>query len=144
MGGDPFEMGSSRPLDFGHWAAHKLEQLSHFTISHSAAVAIGLWLDVRYSVKAGLLAEAEARRIDAVLKTMAMPRFDEHLLQRDDHGSLAVLAGLEEFREHLGGRLTVLLLEAPGKGIDVHEMKPAWISECIEELHAQTLLAAHA
>src|SRR5688500_9888451 len=24
-GGDPFEMGSSRPLDFGHWSAHKLE-----------------------------------------------------------------------------------------------------------------------
>src|SRR6266849_6698912 len=23
--GDPFELGSSRPLDFGHWAAHKLE-----------------------------------------------------------------------------------------------------------------------
>src|SRR5690606_26760740 len=29
-GADPFEFGSSRPLDFGHWSAHKLEQLSRF------------------------------------------------------------------------------------------------------------------
>ncbi len=53
--GDPFEMGSARPLDFGHWAAHKLEQLSHFEISHGEAVAIGLALDVVYSGIRGLL-----------------------------------------------------------------------------------------
>src|SRR5690606_6359858 len=29
-GGDLFEKGSSRPLDFGHWSAHKVEQLSNF------------------------------------------------------------------------------------------------------------------
>ena len=28
-GSDPFEMGSPRPLDFGHWSAHKLEQITH-------------------------------------------------------------------------------------------------------------------
>ena len=44
--GDPFESGSARPLDFGHWAAHKLEQLSHFGISHGEAVAIG-WTQPR-------------------------------------------------------------------------------------------------
>ena len=45
-GGDPFEMGSARPLDFGHWAAHKLEQLSRFRLCHGEAVAIGIALDV--------------------------------------------------------------------------------------------------
>lgn len=143
MGGDPFEMGSSRPLDFGHWAAHKLEQLSDFALSHAAAVAIGLWLDVSYSVKAGLLTKADAQRIDTVLETMAMPRFDSHLLQIDTHGRHSILAGLEEFREHLGGRLTVLLLKAPGVSIDVHEMNAEWISECITEMQARVELAAH-
>src|SRR6266571_5877490 len=47
--GDPFEVGSARPLDFGHWSAHKLEQLSDFKISHGGAVAIGIALDVIYS-----------------------------------------------------------------------------------------------
>jgi 3-dehydroquinate synthase len=130
-GGDPFEMGSSRPLDFGHWAAHKLEQLSGFTLSHAAAVSVGLWLDVCYSVKAGLLSETDARRIETVLETLGMPMFDERLTQRDPSGQLAVLAGLEEFREHLGGRLTVLLLRSPGCGVDAHEMQHDWIAECI-------------
>jgi 3-dehydroquinate synthase len=41
-GGDPFETGSSRPLDFGHWAAHKLEQLTNYNLRHGEAVAIGI------------------------------------------------------------------------------------------------------
>ena len=134
-GGDPFEMGSSRPLDFGHWAAHKLEQLSGFQLSHAAAVSTGLWLDVKYSVKAGLLGEAEAVRVRNVLETMELPMFHEALLHRNSHGVLEILAGLEEFREHLGGRLTVLLLEEPGKGVDVNEMNAEWISQCIDEMH---------
>lgn len=136
-GGDPFEMGSSRPLDFGHWAAHKLEQLSGFSLSHAAAVSVGLWLDVCYSVKAGLLNETDAHRIEMVLDTLGMPMFDERLLQRDANGQLAVLAGLEEFREHLGGRLTVLLLHSPGCGLDAHEMQHEWIAECISDMQTR-------
>ncbi len=139
-GGDPFEMGSSRPLDFGHWAAHKLEQLSGFALSHAAAVSVGLWLDVCYSVKSGLLAAESAARIGRVLEIMGMPMFDELLLQRDGKGELAVLAGLEEFREHLGGQLTVLLLRAPGQGVDVHEMNPLWIRESIADMKASCAL----
>ena len=139
-GGDPFEMGSSRPLDFGHWAAHKLEQLSGFALSHAAAVSVGLWLDVCYSVKSGLLDAESAARIGRVLEIMGMPMFDELLLRRDGKGELAVLAGLEEFREHLGGQLTVLLLRAPGQGVDVHEMNPLWIRESIADMKASCAL----
>lgn len=137
LGGDPYEMGSSRPLDFGHWAAHKMEQLSHFRLTHASAVAIGLWLDVCYSVKAGLLDFSSAARIGEVLEIMDMPMFDETLLQLDAAGKRSVLAGLEEFREHLGGRLTVLLLRGPGFGVDIHEMNPLWIEECIGEMQQQ-------
>ena len=51
-GGDPFEKGGARPLDFGHWAAHKLETLTDHAIRHGEAVAIGIALDARYSVLA--------------------------------------------------------------------------------------------
>src|SRR5689334_1526389 len=53
--GDPFELGSSRPLDFGHWAAHKLEQLSRHELRHGEAVAIGIALDSTYSYLTGSL-----------------------------------------------------------------------------------------
>jgi 3-dehydroquinate synthase len=57
LGGDPFESGSARPLDFGHWSAHKLEMLTGHALSHGEAVAIGIALDARYSVLAGMLAK---------------------------------------------------------------------------------------
>jgi len=47
--GDPFESGSSRPLDFGHWSAHKLEQLTNFELRHGEAVSIGIAVDSVYS-----------------------------------------------------------------------------------------------
>ena len=54
MGGDPFETGSARPLDYGHWSAHKLEVLSGHELRHGEAVAIGMALDARYSVCKGV------------------------------------------------------------------------------------------
>src|SRR5262249_15817940 len=66
--GDRFETGSARPLDFGHWAAHKLEQLSNFQIPHGEAVAIGIALDVIYSREIGLLDEKSCERILKLLE----------------------------------------------------------------------------
>src|SRR5436190_3560326 len=68
--GDPFEFGSSRPLDFGHWSAHKLEQLSDYTLRHGEAVAIGIALDTIYSHKLGFLDAASAERILKLLSTL--------------------------------------------------------------------------
>src|SRR5262249_26234150 len=39
--GDPFELGSARPLDFGHWSAHRLESMTGHRLRHGEAVAIG-------------------------------------------------------------------------------------------------------
>ncbi len=120
--GDPFELGSSRPLDFGHWAAHKLEQLSDFGLRHGEAVAIGLALDSTYAHLAGLLPEDDWRRILRLIAAVGLPRYAPELKRSATDGAWAVLAGLDEFREHLGGRLTVTLLEGIGRGIEVHAL----------------------
>jgi len=133
--GDPFELGSARPLDFGHWAAHKLEQLSEYAIRHGEAVAIGIALDVIYSRRIGLLDPASAERVLSLIEALGFELFANELLHVDSSGSLMVLKGLEEFREHLGGQLTVTLLQAIGQGIEVHEMKDAVVVESIQELH---------
>jgi 3-dehydroquinate synthase len=136
--GDPFEMGSARPLDFGHWAAHKLEQLSHFQISHGDAVAIGIALDVIYSRDAGLLAAPACERILQLLEQLGFKLFADELLNTDHAGQLTILSGLEEFREHLGGELTITLLNEIGRGIEVHEMHPQKIIAAIHELRVRT------
>jgi len=132
--GDPFEMGSARPLDFGHWAAHKLEQLSDFLIPHGEAVATGIALDVIYSRNAGLLAAKSCERILRLLEQLDFKLFSDELLQKNSGGSFQILTGLEEFREHLGGELTITLLKEIGRGVEVHEMNPPQIVEAIHEI----------
>jgi 3-dehydroquinate synthase len=125
-GGDPFEFGSSRPLDFGHWAAHKLEQLSSFELRHGEAVAIGIALDATYSRLTGRLPLAPWRRILALLERLGLPRWAPPLAD-----VRAVLQGLQEFREHLGGRLTIMLLAGIGQPLEVHELEPGVIEQAI-------------
>ncbi|HEX7653461.1 MAG TPA: 3-dehydroquinate synthase [Verrucomicrobiae bacterium] len=133
-GGDPFEMGSARPLDFGHWAAHKLEQLSHFQLTHAQAVAIGIALDVIYARRIGMLSAPEAERILSLLQRLGFSLFACELLNADEANRLVLLAGLEEFREHLGGELTITLLTAIGRGVEVHAMNPEIVIQSIHEL----------
>jgi len=134
QGGDPFETGSSRPLDFGHWAAHKLEQLSDFSVSHARAVSIGLALDTLYSARCGLLRECDAERVMDVLDGLGMPIWHDHMDLRDDSGRRLIHVGLEEFREHLGGELTVLLLRELGRGQDVHHLDEGLVDACLDDL----------
>ncbi len=144
--GDPFEFGAARPLDFGHWSAHKLEQLSEYQIRHGEAVAIGIALDVIYSRNAGFLDSAAAERALRLLEALGFELFASELLHVNSQQSLLVLDGLEEFREHLGGELTITLLKQIGKGFEVHEMILPKIVDALYELkqrheeHAQKIV----
>ncbi len=132
--GDPFEAGSARPLDFGHWAAHKLEQLSEYKLRHGEAVAVGIALDVVYSRRMGFLPPAGAERILSLIETLDFELFANELSNVDSEGDLMILKGLEEFREHLGGQLAITMLKAIGSGFEVHEMNDAVVVESIQEL----------
>ncbi len=126
--GDPFELRGARPLDFGHWSAHKLEQLTGFRMRHGEAVAIGVALDVVYSAMSGRLAGSDAARIVGVLERLGFALHDPALHEP------ALFDGLEEFREHLGGRLTITLLEGIGHAVDVHEIDRKLMADAIGQL----------
>lgn len=134
QGGDPFELGSSRPLDYGHWAAHKLEQLTDFGMTHAQAVSVGLALDTLYSWRTGRLEEKDAKRVLAILHGLKLPLYHEGFELRHENGRRKVFDGLEEFREHLGGELTVLLLRGVGAGEDVHFMDESLVEFCMQML----------
>lgn len=141
-GGDPFEKGSSRPLDFGHWAAHKLEQITNYELRHGEAVAIGIALDVCYSYQMNMIAEEDFLRVIKLISDLGfsffVPELKSHL--EDDQHPASVIGGLEEFREHLGGELTIMLIDAIGNGVEVHEMNTDVLKTCIlhlEALHTQ-------
>jgi len=131
-GTDPFESGSSRPLDFGHWSAHKLEYLTNFEIRHGEAVAMGIALDTVYSNLAGRISSQECNRVIQTLQNLGF-EISHHLLQVEGDNS-PILAGLEEFREHLGGRLTIMLLNGIGHGEEVHEIDTEILKQASEKL----------
>lgn len=132
--GDPFELGSARPLDFGHWAAHKLEALTDHRLRHGEAVAVGIALDVRYAVAASLLPRHVGDRVVGLLEGLGFTLWAPELEERDAGGRPRVLEGLEEFREHLGGRLTVTLPTGLGRAVEVNAMDEARIVAALAEL----------
>ena len=129
--GDPFENGSSRPLDFGHWSAHKLEQLSAYQLSHGDAVAIGIALDSIYSEAIGWLTVAEKERILKLLQKLGFALFHPQLEEQE-----ALLHGLSEFREHLGGQLTIMMLRGIGQGENVHKIQTETVQQSVQRLKA--------
>ncbi|MEL6917027.1 MAG: 3-dehydroquinate synthase [Bacteroidota bacterium] len=119
QGGDPFESGSSRPLDFGHWAAHKLEHMTAYTLRHGEAVAIGMVLDLTYAHLIGLITDTTLKRIVLVLEEIG---FALRIPLENRSKIEELLAGVQEFREHLGGKLTITLISEIGTKHDVHEI----------------------
>ena len=137
--GDPFERGSARPLDFGHWIAHKLEPMSDFRIGHGDAVAIGLAADVIYCARIGLLKQQAANRVLVLLQALGFEIYDPMLHAQNSSGGSIILDGLEEFREHLGGKLTITLIQALGQGVEVHQMDDQQVLLAIDDLRTRSL-----
>jgi 3-dehydroquinate synthase len=136
--GDPFELGSARPLDFGHWAAHKLESMTSFRLRRGEAVAIGMALDLAYSEISGYLDRATLERILRLLEAIGFKLWDEAMLERDVEGRRRLVIGLSEFREHLGGELHITLLRGIGDGFEVTTMDEVNVEAAIEFLERRT------
>jgi 3-dehydroquinate synthase len=128
-GGDPFESLEARPLDFGHWSAHKLEVMSNFEVRHGEAVGIGVALDCLYSRRVHGLDPSVADQVLRCLTGMGLPIFHPLLSDTD-----VLFEGLEEFRQHLGGRLTLTMLQAPERPLNVHEVDEPAMVEAMQEL----------
>jgi 3-dehydroquinate synthase len=129
--GDPFELGSARPLDFGHWVAHKLEYLSNFTIRHGEAVAVGICVDSIYSHLIGNISELELHRILRIFTDLGFQIYHPALAENEKSN---LWLGLNEFREHLGGQLTITILGKLGKGIEVHSIDFEVVKKSVDYL----------
>jgi 3-dehydroquinate synthase len=134
--GDPFERGNGRPLDYGHWAAHKLENLSQHRLRHGEAVAVGMALDALYANASGLLSDADSQRLLQLLDTLGFNLCPPELSLRDAQGRSPILLGLEEFRQHLGGQLAIPMLCRLGQSVDVHHIDMPLMELALSRLSA--------
>ena len=129
QGGDPFEALEARPLDFGHWSAHKLEVMTDFELRHGEAVGIGVAIDAVYSGLALGFPERDVRRVLRAIEQMDMPLAHPALSRTPE-----LFAGLEEFRQHLGGRLTITMLRGVGDPVNVHEINHTLMGQAISRV----------
>ena len=70
---DEYDRGLRGLLKFGHTAAHAVEQLSHYTVSHGNAVAIGMVLVTKAAQLAGLCDEALFHRVLRLVQQYDLP-----------------------------------------------------------------------
>lgn len=132
-GGDPFERGSARPLDFGHWSAHRLEEISHIQfpqdeLRHGEAVAIGIALDSHYAQQMGFIDEETLIRIINTLHGIGFSLYHPALEQ------LNIPQALAGFREHLGGALCITMLTGAGSAKEVNEIDVDVMEQCVQRL----------
>jgi len=130
--GDPFENGSSRPLDFGHWSAHKLEQMSNYTMRHGEAVAKGMAIDLTYAC---ILEYISSDVLDEILGVLINIGFDLSIPVSGNKEMNELLNGIEEFREHLGGELTITMINEIGQKFDIHEINLELMTDAINSLN---------
>ena len=133
--GDPFEFGSARPLDFGHWAAHKLEMMTQNKLRHGEAVAIGILIDSFYAMKKDFISKTDFDRIERLFVELGFTLWEDYLHSRDSNGILKVITGLIEFQEHLGGELHITLPDGIGAKFEVNEMDHQLVADAIDYLY---------
>ena len=109
-------------MDYGHWIAHKLESLTGHEIRHGEAVAVGMAVDTLYSEAKGLLDAQSAGRVCRLFRALSLPIHHPALGWLDETRRPRFLSGLEEFRQHLGGRLSVTLLTGIGREVQTNEI----------------------
>ena len=128
---DPFETELARPLDYGHEWGHRLETVTHHRVTHGEGVAVGMAIDSYISFRRGFITEAELERILNLIRTVGLPIFHRDATEEN------LWPGLESFRAHLGGELTISLLDGIGKKKDVHDIQREELSEALRYLETE-------
>jgi|GEM_PF-673097 len=135
---DPFEKKLARPLDYGHEWGHRLEAVSNYQVTHGEGVAIGMAIDTHISYQRGLLsknrleAKQTLERILTLIENVGLPIYDRRATVEN------LWPGVESFRRHLGGKLTLSLLKEIGLKKDVHELRPQELRRALNYLKVRS------
>jgi 3-dehydroquinate synthase len=78
-------------------------------------------------------------RVHALFRRLGFHLWHPAMESRDDKGRLLILGGIEEFREHLGGELTVTMLRDIGRGEEVHSLDPGQILQAMSWLRRREI-----
>jgi 3-dehydroquinate synthase len=113
---DERESGARALLNFGHTFGHAIESAAGYgQLLHGEAVATGMALAARFSARAGRMQAADAARLVALLERMALP------VRPPRFASSVWLEYMGRDKKNEGGRITLILLDALGRGAIVKD-----------------------
>jgi 3-dehydroquinate synthase len=105
---DEHEKGERRKLNFGHTFGHAIEKLTQ--LPHGQAIAIGMNMAAKASVKKGLLKKEDAERIKNLCKNFQLP-------YSIDIDKISLFNAMKKDKKREGEGLHLVLLEAIGKAV---------------------------
>ncbi len=105
---DEKDLGLRQLLNFGHTPAHGIELLSEFTITHGSAVAIGMIIMTRASIKAGLCENDTLEILKKLLRKYSLPTALP--FSPEEIAEIAL-----NDKKRAGGTITLVIPEKPGK-----------------------------
>ncbi len=123
-------------MDFGHWSAHHLEMLSGHALRHGEAVAVGIVLDMIIARNRQLVNKKEYQLVCRGLQESGFLLWHPLLEKKEENGLLCIYHGLEEFRQHLGGKLTLIMPNNLGKKCEINSISPDEVKQAIQEMKA--------
>jgi 3-dehydroquinate synthase len=106
---DERELGLRRVLNFGHTIGHAIEAESNYTISHGAAVSLGMVAAVRISEKLYDLPGADRKRIEHLLESMGLASSIPQAITTD-----GIMARLRVDKKKEGDMINLVLLKRMG------------------------------
>lgn len=121
---DERETGARALLNFGHTFGHAIESAAGYgKWLHGEAVAAGMALAARFSVRQGRIRIAEAERLEALLRRLNLP------LEPPRFAVGTWLEYMGRDKKNESGRVTLVLLEALGRAAVVKDAPESELRE---------------
>lgn len=109
---DEKETGRRRLLNCGHTIGHAIEHLTHFSIPHGEAVAIGIVIEGYLSHLSGYLSEDDLHSIKELFATYKIPLHPLKEIDRDDLIQTLILD-----KKSVNGKPRFVLLKSIGEPV---------------------------
>ena len=122
---DPYEKGERAHLNLGHTFGHALEKATKYAVSHGEAVAVGTVCACRVTAELGLMTNAEAARVEALLTACGLPTAGV------DADVDEVVAAMSSDKKIRGGRVRFVLPVGLGAATIRDDVPPALVREVV-------------
>jgi 3-dehydroquinate synthetase len=135
---DERESGERALLNLGHTFGHALEAAAGFSerLLHGEAVAIGMALAFAFSARRGLLAPAEAARVERHLVNVGLPTRPSDVAF-EWPGADALMALMAQDKKARRGKLTLILARGIGASFVAPDADPGEVRSFLTEKLAE-------